>query len=71
MRICVLAATMLLGATLAVTGCGADNLALCDGCGEPTPTVTLTPTVTPTLTVTPTPTVTPTSTATMPAPSRT
>ena len=59
MRVRVLMATMLLGATLAVAGCGGDNLSLCDGCGEPTPTVT------------PTPTGTPTSTATTPAPSPT
>jgi hypothetical protein len=43
MRIRVLMATMLLGATLAFAGCGGDNLALCDGCGKPTPTATPTP----------------------------
>jgi len=36
--------TMLLGTTLVVTGCGGDNLELCDGCGAPTPTPTLTST---------------------------
>jgi hypothetical protein len=54
----VLLATMLLGVTLAVAGCGGDNFALCDGCGKPTPTVTPTSTATtpsPTVSVTPTP----------------
>jgi hypothetical protein len=43
MRIRVLLATMLLGTTLAVAGCGGDNLSLCDDCDKPTPTVTPTP----------------------------
>ncbi len=44
-------ATVALAAMLAVAGCGGDNLSLCEGCTEPTPT----PTVSPTPTATPTP----------------
>ena len=60
MRVRVLLAAMLLGGTLAAAGCGGDNLALCDGCGTPVPTVTPTstaPTVTP---IVATPSITPT-----------
>jgi hypothetical protein len=64
MRKRVVLATGLFGATLALVGCGGDNLELCDGCG-PTPTITSTP-------GTPTPTVTgPTATALTPTPTLT
>jgi hypothetical protein len=36
---------------LSITGCGGDNLSLCDGCSTPTPVATLSPT--PTITITP------------------
>lgn len=62
----VLLVTVLLGTTLAVTGCGGDNLELCDGCGTPTPTVTPTSTAA-TITPTPgTPTPSPVRTPTVP-----
>jgi len=47
----VLAVIALALGLLALSGCGGDNLSLCDGCDTPTPTATLTPT--PTITPTP------------------
>ena len=59
----VLLAVILLGGALVASGCGGDNLDLCDGCGTPVPTVTPTstaPTFTPFLTTpSPLPTRTP------------
>jgi len=45
MRVRALAGVLVIVATIA-SGCGGDNLELCDGCGPtrtPTPTVTVTP----------------------------
>ena len=46
----VLALALLAPFCLAIAGCGGDNLALCNGCSTPVPSVTLTPTPTPTST---------------------
>jgi hypothetical protein len=60
MRVRTWAGAMLIAGTLSATGCGGDNLELCDGCGTPVPTVTLTPTPgTPTVTTTPAPSTSP------------
>jgi hypothetical protein len=62
MRLIVLAA-LLAPLSLAIAGCGGDNLSLCDGCSTPTPT--------PTPTLTPLPTATPSPTPSVPIPTGT
>lgn len=53
MRLSRLSIALLLLALLGNAGCGGDNLALCEGCEQPTATPTVTPSATPTPTESP------------------